>query len=147
MPMAISSGGDAYPIDVSSVLPPTAAVSIPDAQLAAAIREEIGSITTRSLLNLRAVDAKDYNGIANLTGLEYALNLKYLRNLSKGEITDLQPLANLQGLTHLDLREHQISDITALRNWTNLSVILMWNNNIRDINPRRKPDQSNVVSR
>ena len=124
-----------YPINVSSVLPPATAVSMPDAQLAAAVRQKIGSITTRSLLNLRAVDAKDYNGIANLTGLEYALNLKHLSNVSNGEITDLHPLANLQGLTHLDLREHKIRDITALRNLTNLSVIFIWSNQITDITP------------
>ena len=56
-------------------------VSIPDANLAAAIRQEIGnSITTDTLLNLKRLEARN-SGIKDLTGLEHADNLEEL-NLS-----------------------------------------------------------------
>ena len=123
---------DPYPIDVSSVLPEAKAVTIPDTTLAAAVRQNIGDITTHSLLDLRELDAKDYTPITDLTGLEYAYNLKWLEVISGG-ITDLQPLANLKGLTDLDLHKNQISDISVVGNLTNLSGLIMWDNQISDI--------------
>ena len=125
---------ESYPINLTNVLPRATVVSIPDRQLAAAVREQIGNITTRSLLNLRVVDGSNHPGITNLTGLEQAYNLKYLRNVHEGEITDVSPLANLTGLMLLELNGHQIRDISALRNLTNLTINLSLNRNqISDI--------------
>ena len=121
-----------YPINVTTVLPPDTAVSIPDAQLAAAIREEIGDITTHALLGLITINASNHTGITNLTGLEYAHNLKYL-NVFEGEITDLRPLANLTGLIILGLPGHQIRDISALQDLTNLMILSLDSNQISDI--------------
>ena len=57
-------------------------VSIPDPNLATAIREEIGnSITRQTLLNLTRLEAPN-SGITDLTGLEHARNL---RELNLGE--------------------------------------------------------------
>ena len=122
-----------YPINLTNVLPPTTTVSIPDRQLAAAIREQIGNITTRSLLNLREIEAWDYRGITNLKGLEFAYNLKYVRGMYEGGIMDVSPLANLVGLTRLELGNHQIRDINPLANLTNLTELYLWRNNISNI--------------
>ena len=122
-----------YPINVTLVLPPATTVSIPDPQLAAAVRGQIGNITTRSLLNLRVVDGENYPGIRNLTGLESAYNLKYIHNVSQGEITDVSPLANLVGLTGLYLDEHQIQNINPLANLTHLARLGLRGNNISNI--------------
>ena len=124
-----------YPINLKTVLPPTTAVSIPDQQLAAAIREQIGNITTRSLLNLRVLEGSNHRGITNLKGLEYAYNLKYVRNVTQGGIVDVSPLRNLVGLTTLMLGEHQIRDINPLANRTHLTELYLWGNNISDISP------------
>ena len=124
---------ESYPINVTTVLPAATAISIPDTQLAAAIQQKIGNITTHSLLDLRTIDATNHTGITDLTGLEYAYNLKHLRNARGGGITDLRPLTNLTGLTSLDLREHQIRDISPLGTLTNLSELLIWRNQISDI--------------
>ena len=126
---------DFYHIDVTTMLPAAKTVSIPDTQLAAAVKEKIGNIKTQPLLNLREIDVDNYTGIADLTGLEHAYNLKYLRNLRNGKITDLCPLANLTGLTELELLEHQIGDIRPLENLTNLEVLSIWTNQISDIHP------------
>ena len=140
-----------YPITVTTVLPPATAVSIPDTQLAAAIREKIGNITTHSLLNLRTL----YDlppGTTNLTGLEYAHNLKGIGRWG-GEIVDLRPLANLTSLWVLQFPYNQVSDITALENLENLRALDLNSNQVSDItalenltNLRRLLLASNQVS-
>ena len=122
-----------YPINITNLLPRATAVSIPDRQLAAAVRKQIGNITTRSLLNLRVVDGSNHTGITDLTGLEYAYNLKYVYSVFDGEITDVSPLENLVGLTGLALQVHQIRDINPLANLTNLTDLNLEYNNISDI--------------
>ena len=124
------TSSEAYPITVTTVLPPATAVSIPDTQLAAAIREKIGNITTHSLLNLRSLTIPSET--TNLTGLEYAHNLKSLGK-SGGEIVDLHPLANLTSLWVLSLSSNRISDITALQNLINLRGLDLGSNRISDI--------------
>ncbi|MXY28857.1 leucine-rich repeat domain-containing protein [Candidatus Poribacteria bacterium] len=75
-------------------------VSIPDANLAAAVREIIGdSITTHTLLDLKHLTASE-RGIENLTGLEHASNLRNL-NLQRNVISDISPLSGLTQLTVL----------------------------------------------
>ena len=121
-----------YPINITTVLPPATAVSIPDPKLAAAVRQKIGNITTHSLLNLMKLETPDHETIADLTGLESAYNLRHLK-VFQGEITDVSPLANLIGVAHLALGEHQIRDISPLRNLTNLESLYLGDNQISDI--------------
>ena len=130
----ISTWHEPHPIDVTSVLPPATAVSMPDAQLAAAIRQEIGNITTHSLLDLRDLDVSNLTGITNLTGLEYAYNLLYFSG-GENEITDVSALANLTGLRDLRLYANQISDITPLANLKNFERLVLYSNQISDITP------------
>ena len=133
----IGTWHEPYLIDVATILPPATTVSIPDAKLAATIRQKIGNITTHSLLNLRTIDARNHTGITDLTGLAYAYNLKYLHRVHDGQITDLSPLANLIGLTSLDLWKHQIRDMTPLQNLTNLMGLYMAQNDLTDITALR----------
>ena len=116
------------------VLPPAKVVSIPDANLAAAVRQEIGtSITTNTLLNLTRLYASN-SGITDLTGLEHARNLTVL-GLYGNTISDISPLSGLTNLAVLDLYENSISDISPLSNLTNLTVLYLFHNSISDISP------------
>ena len=124
-----------YPVDITSLLPPPEVVSIPDANLAAAVREKIGdSITTHTMLNFKHLVARD-RGITALTGLEHAHCLIFL-DLSGNNISDIAPLTNLTPLTSLDLSGNNISDITPLSQLSQLShlaSLYLENNNISDV--------------
>ena len=70
--------------------------------------------------------------VTDLSGLEYARNLKFLR-LGTGTISDLSPLTGLTELYMVDLRYNEISDITALSGLRNLDNLNLEFNNVRDI--------------
>ncbi|MYA98488.1 hypothetical protein F4X90_02240, partial [Candidatus Poribacteria bacterium] len=117
-------------VNVPSLLPEQP-VSIPDPNLAAAIRKEIGeSITTRTPFNLIEFSAVE---ITDLTGMEYASNLRSL-NLS-GSISDISPLSGLTQLHSLYLGGNNISDISPLSELKNLRRLNLGGNNISDISP------------
>ena len=132
-------------------------VHIPDPNLRAAISEELDGapVTRETMLQLTELDASD-RGVTDLTGLEYAHNLRLLILVSDNNISDLtpisdlrldqlwlwdnlvadlSPLANMTTLTHLDLGYNRISDISALANLTNLVWLELQNNRITDITP------------
>ncbi len=133
------------------------AVTFPDSNLEAAIRDAIGKPTgdiyPSDLETLQLLDAMN-RGISDLTGLEYCVNLVVLflqdnnitdlsplqgltslanLRLSNNQISDITPLQNLTGLTYLLLRFNQISDISALANLTNLWYLNLYDNDITDI--------------
>ncbi len=84
-----------------AIVTDSTAVSVPDAQLASAIREELGLTSgqtiTRAALSKLTTLAPLNTPVQNLTGLEYAVNLEVLA-LPRGNIQDLTPL---KGLTRL----------------------------------------------
>ncbi len=150
-----------FPIDVPAMLPPPQTVSIPDTNLAAAIRQKIGdSITTHTLLNLTQLSVPN-SGITDLTGLEHAHSLTYLNlggqgnannnrvsnfsplagltnltlDLSQSSLSDVSPLAGLKNLTALILRSNNISDVAPLAGLTNLTGLTLTSNNISDVTP------------
>ena len=98
-----------FPIDITPLLPQPKVVSIPDTNLAAAVRKEVGSsITTYAMLNLTRLDIPN-RGITDLTGLKHAPGLVEL-NLGGEEIqgkglvnsntvSDFSPLEELTQLT------------------------------------------------
>ncbi len=98
--------------DVSTSTP----VTIADANLAAAIRAELGKatgvLTNVDMRRLRYLDAS-LAGISDLRGLETATNLEVLL-LYDNDISDLTPLENLPDLSELDLAGNQISDLSPL---------------------------------
>ena len=135
-------------------------VEIPDPNLERAIREELGlssevPVTQQKMLRLTGF-AAEVAQVENITGLEYALNLKrlYLQgnpiqdltplaNLTQLEllhlisvpIQDLTPLANLTQLEHLHLADCEITDIPPIQNLTELVLLNLAANRIVDISP------------
>ena len=136
------SWSERYSIDVASLLPPAEVISIPDANLAAAIREVIGdSITTHTLLNLTRLDAPN-QGITDLTGLEHAHNLRGLhlrgedideRTVNSNVVSDFTPLVTLTKLRRLDLSDSSLSDISSLAKLTQLTYLNLSNNPISNV--------------
>jgi Leucine-rich repeat (LRR) protein len=113
------------------------AVSFPDQNLEAAIREAVGKPTgdiyntdVESLTSLYAAK----RDIVTLTGLEHATSLSHLY-LDSNNISDISPLANLSGLTDLYLGWNKISDISQLGNSTSLTSLRLDSNSVRDVSP------------
>ena len=135
-----------YSIDITSLLPAPTEVSIPDTNLATAIRQELNlaigdTLTQSNLSQLVSLDASS-RGITNLSGLEHATQLQTLI-LSNNRITDIGGLAGLTNLTELYLgpelvggqwiNSNSISDISALTGLTGLRELDLAYNSISDI--------------
>ncbi len=120
--------------------------NIPDANLRAAIKTNLGKasdepITSFEMVFLSELEAPNSN-ISDLTGLELATNLTWL-HLGYGDmvgfprnsnnISDFSPLSNLTRLRTLDLANTGISDITLLSNLTSLERLYLPNNDISDV--------------
>ena len=130
------SWSESYPIDVASLLPPPEVVLIPDANLAAAVRETLGlaqggAITSHTMLELRFLDARNHQ-ITDLTGLKHAINLQWL-HLEGRSISDISALAGLTNLKTLGVFASSVSDISALAGLTNLKTLEFWLNRVSDI--------------
>lgn len=107
-------------------------VEIPDEKLLAQIRlaleiEDDVEITKDVMLQLTELNINasndasgDISGISNLTGLETALNLEYLR-LSYTEVTDLSPISALENIEYLRFNNTDITDISPISNFTKLT--------------------------
>ena len=111
-------------------------VVIPDANLRAAIEAALGKargapITVADMETLNLLHAAD-RGISNLTGLEFATNLKRLF-LEWNRITDISALGSLTNLTELWLNVNNITDISALGSLTNLTDLVLGRINTSDI--------------
>ena len=112
-------------------------VTIPDANLAAAIRKTLGlgptdPIPQKKLEELEQLHANEKE-IRDLTGLEKATGLKRL-GLDRNRISDLTALTNLTQLTSLSLDDNNINDITPLTGLTKLKYVrTIMNNQVRDI--------------
>ena len=123
-----------------SVTPDTSPeVSIPDANLRAAVRSALGleegdTLTQRQMARLAPLTNFNSKGINDLTGLEHAANVRNL-HLYSNKISDITPLANLTNLTGLHLYNNQISDITPLANLTNLTELDLRESPINDFTP------------
>ena len=150
-----------FQIDVAPLLPPPEVISIPDSNLAAAIRETLGlasgkAITDLAMLRLDLLSVRDRQ-ITDLTGIEHATNIGALTffgdtqitditplaeltklavlNIDRSRIGDLSPLAGLTNLRHLNLRSAEISGISPLSGLTNLKNLLLMDNLISDLSP------------
>ena len=113
------------------------AVHIPDPKLRAAIRQELKLdtpvVTEADMLRLKQLGAQ-HNGIVELTGLEYAINLEHL-HLSGNPLSSLEPLAGLLKLEWLHLHETGTTDISALTSLTRLHGLGLSGNWIENIEP------------
>ena len=143
-----SVGSKEFPIDVASLLPPAKVVSIPDPNLAAAVREALNMsagepVTTHSILSLVKLDAPN-RGIKRLTGLEHAVNLtevdlgdEYISGegwVNSNAISDFSPLETLTNLARLDLSDMSgLRDVSALAHLTNLRELSLWGTGVSDV--------------
>ncbi len=114
-------------------------VEVPDPNLRQLLREKLAlpeavPLTHQLMLRLDDLDAGGYRGITELTGLEYASNLKSL-SLYRNPIVDISTLAHLTNLEGFNLWGCHIVDLTPLRNLKNLRWIHLGNNEISDISP------------
>ena len=127
---------------------PSPVVSIPDANLRAAIETALekasgAPITEAEVKRLTQLTARNAR-ITDLTGLQFANNLTRLDLgnsyvigegfSNRNEISELSPLAELKNLTDLILDDNKISDITPLSGLTKLNRLnLRSNRNINGI--------------
>ncbi len=111
---------------------------MPDLALREAVREALalpaGVPLTKDLMQDLDIFIAEGRGISDLTGLEYAINLREA-NLGDNSITDLRPLANLIHLEELGLPENRISDISTLAGLPNLVFLIISLNPISDLSP------------
>ena len=123
-------------------------LDIPDPNLRAVVETALGKasgapITVDEMANLTGFAARNAN-INDLTGLEHAINLKWLGLdgetvggtwNNSNSISDLSPLAGLTNLTQLWIGGNSISDISPLAGLTNLTSLTLEVNRISDISP------------
>ncbi len=111
---------------------------MPDPALREAVRETLelptGVPLTKDHIRDLDIFIAEGRGISDLTGLEFAINLRGL-NLGDNSITDLRPLANLIHLEELGLPENRISDISPLAGLPNLVFLIISHNPITDLSP------------
>ena len=120
----------------------TFASCFPDYNLAAQVagRVEPEAKTPEDIMTQADVDGLTRlyaEGVSNLEGIE---NLTALTDLGVaiGGITDLTPLDNpvlAQNITELELDENEITDISPLRNYTNIEYLNLECNHISDLSP------------
>lgn len=125
-----------FDIDIAALIPLSESVSIPDKNLAAAIREKLGlalddSITNQNMLRLSKLVVFNRQ-IKNLEGLERAINLQEL-NLLGNQIADVTPISQLPHLTVLSIGFNKIQDITPLKSLKYLRSLSLGTNSISDI--------------
>ena len=139
-------------------------VNIPDPNLRAALESALGKeadadITQADMVSLEVLQASKCrylkrsgvpewvpqtqrcryktfaSDIQDLTGLEFAVNLKEL-HLGENKISDISPLKNLTNLIVLDLhRNFKIHDASPLSTLTNLTHLSLWANRVSDVSP------------
>jgi Leucine-rich repeat (LRR) protein len=112
-------------------------VNFPDPNLEAAVRATLarpGGLLTQADLQLLNSLSGTYRGITNLSGLEWAVNLKGLY-LTGNAVRDLAPLQGAHGLVALELDHNLISDLSPLSALTNLSSLVLGDNDIFDYSP------------
>ena len=113
-------------------------VVIPDIGLERAVRSALvlpphQPITRIELQHIKRIKAEG-QGIISLVGLEHATGLESLE-LSKNQISDLTPLANLVRLNNLALGKNVISNIAPLANLVSLRELHLTYNMVRDVSP------------
>ena len=116
--------------------PDTTPVTIPDANLRAAIAAALDKasgapITVAEMKTLTSLEAIE-KGIRNLRGLETATNLTRLV-IWGNHITDISPISELTNLTLLWLDYNNIPDISLLSGLTNLTNLSLSDTNIPDL--------------
>ena len=130
----------AISVDPQTERIPGASVYIPDPNLRAIIEENLGktpntpiTVEEMATMHRNRIFAED-KGISDLTGLEFATNLEWLK-IEGNQISDLSPLAGLTKLDLLDISGNEVSDLSPLTGLTNLRHLKISHNNISDLSP------------
>ena len=116
--------------------PANSPVTIPDANLRAAIAEALGKpadaqLTAGDMSTLTKLIAHDVD-VRELTGLEHAGNLENL-DLNNNSLSDISALSELTKLKYLYLQNNNISDVSALSGLTQLTYLYLDNNLLIDV--------------
>ena len=126
---------------------PSSTVEVPDEELRTSIRRRLrmasgAPITQGAMARLRwmrwdldgdgAPTGAREAGIADLTGLEFAINLEAL-SLWANEIADVSPLSGLTALQVLALFDNEIADVSPLSGLTALRELYLGGNAITDV--------------
>ena len=125
-------------VDISRLSELNVVVEMPDRNLKEAIRAELDlsdelPLTQLEMSQLTGLEAGERD-ITNLTGIEYATNLKYV-NLGLNQIRDIRPLGSLIHLIGLSLWKNQVQDIAPLATLTNLTDLNLAENAIETVKP------------
>ena len=136
----LASGTDTGAVDLWDTSEWVASVEfeIRDRNLHAAIASALGiprntRIRRTDVATLTKLGARKAS-ISDLTGLEWATNLKTLL-LPNNSISDLSPLKGLIHLSWLDLGGNRIADISPLAGLTKLRLFFASGNRISDLSP------------
>ena len=126
------------PVDPQTERIPGASVYMPDPNLRAAIAEILGKtpnvpITVEEMETLHRISPQN-KGISDLTGLEFAANLEWLK-IQGNQISDISPLKGLTKLDLLDISDNEIIDLSSLAGLKNLRHVKVSHNNISDLSP------------
>ncbi len=129
------------PIDPQEEIIPGASVYIPDPNLHGAIAKALGKapgtpITMEEMATLKEIETSKlgFNGIRDLTGLEFAVNLRKLV-VNNSEISDLSPVAGLTQLLSLGFERNKVSDLSPVAGLENLEVLGFNFNLVSDLSP------------
>ena len=136
--VADAAGATASLQFIITITPAGVPSDIPDANLAAAIRQSLGlasdtPLTAELMLHLTTLNAYAQQ-VSSLAGLEQATNLTTL-DLGMNQITDISALSSLTQLTHLYLDANEITDVSALSGLSNLRLLRLAGNPIQDTSP------------
>ncbi|MFZ1684625.1 MAG: leucine-rich repeat domain-containing protein [Candidatus Zixiibacteriota bacterium] len=110
-------------------------VTFPDPHLEAAMRSALGIVTGPiRRLDVEPMTFLEANSdtIADLTGLEYCINLENVL-LNSNPIKDLSPLGSLGRISEIQLVNDSLAAIPSLPGWTWVTRLFVTGNQITDI--------------
>ncbi len=144
-------GSHSFSIDITSLFPSSKVISMPDVNLASAVRKSLNLapntvLTSHMMLKLTHLNAPN-SEITDITGLEHALNLKELwlgadpwrdgrgrehAYISSNAISDLSPIEKLPKLYWMMLANPSVDAVAALPKLKKLRNIQIYNPPILD---------------
>ena len=127
-----------FSINITNLLAQTEDITIPDPNLASAVRESLNlspsdTITQINMLRLTHFVVPERQ-ITDLTGLEHAIRLRVLF-LGPNQIHDITPISKMKELKFLVIKENNISNIQPVSELAYLEELIIRENNIIDITP------------
>jgi hypothetical protein len=105
-----------------------------DPNLKAAVEQALGRVNPTPSDMLALTSLYKYEGLSDLTGLEYATNLQAL-GIGGNGISDLSPLAGLTNLQDLAVLHSSVSDTSPVSGLINLQNLSLLDCPISDVSP------------